>query len=108
MEEDGRLARLDKESFQTLLHNPLVKYVSAKDIPSDMGTSNALLDIRSQAEFEFVPFPNCLHIPLNDLRTSLNLLDKSVTYYLTKDGGQRSDIAAHILSQNQFKVFVLR
>jgi rhodanese-related sulfurtransferase len=108
MEEDGRLARLDKESFQNLLHDPLVKYVSRKDVSSSMGQSIALLDIRSRSEFKFKPFPDCLHIPLNDLRTSLNLLDKSITYYLTEDGGQRSDIAAHILSQNQFKVFVLR
>jgi CRP-like cAMP-binding protein/rhodanese-related sulfurtransferase len=108
MEEDGRLARLDKESFQNLLHDPLVKYVNRKDAPSDMEQGNALLDIRSKSEFEFIPLPNCLHIPLNDLRTSLDLLDKSVTYYLTEGGGQRSEIAAHILSQNQFKVFVLQ
>ena len=108
MEEDGRLARLDKASFQNLLHDPLVKYVSRKDASSDMEESSAFLDIRSRSEFEFIPLPDCLHIPLDELRTSLDLLDKSVTYYLTEGGGQRSDIAAHILSQNQFEVFVLR
>ena len=111
MEEDGCLARLDKESFQKLLHNPLVKYVSNaeyKKIAADPEEKLALLDIRSLSEFEYIPMPDCLHIPLNELRDSLSKLDKSVAYYLTEDGGQRSDIAAHILSQNQFKVFVLR
>lgn len=111
MEEDGCLARLDKESFQKLLHNPLVKYVSNAEYQKSAANPEhkmALLDIRSLSEFEHIPMPDCLHIPLSDLRSNLSKLDKSVVYYLTEDGGQRSDIAAHILSQNQFKVFVLR
>lgn len=111
MEEDGCLARLDKESFQKLLHNPLVQYISSaeyRNIQSNTENNQALLDIRSLSEFEHIPMPDCLHIPLSDLRSSLSKLNKSTTYYLTEDGGQRSDIAAHILSQNQFKVFVLR
>lgn len=111
MEENGCLARLDKESFQKLLHNPLVKYVSKADYQkavADAEEKLALLDIRSLSEFEYIPMPDCLHIPLSELRSNLSKLDKSTAYYLTEDGGQRSDIAAHILSQNQFKVFVLR
>ncbi|UZE96083.1 cyclic nucleotide-binding domain-containing protein [Alkalimarinus alittae] len=111
MEEDGCLARLDKESFQKLLHSPLVQYVSIAEYRNTLAAPEekmALLDIRSLSEFEHIPMPDCLHIPLSELRDSLSKLDKSVAYYLTEDGGQRSDIAAHILSQHQFKVFVLR
>jgi len=111
MNEAGSLARLDKESFQNLLHNPLVQYITQQGYQeklNDAEHSAALLDIRSNSEFEHIPFPDCQHIPLSELRASLALLDKTLTYYLTEEGGQRSDIAAHILSQNQFDVFVLR
>lgn len=111
MEEDGRLARLDKESFQTLLHDPLLQYVSYaayKEKAKDTGSKVALLDIRSLTEFEYTPQPNCLHIPVDDLRQQLKQLDRETTYFLTDEGGQRNDIAAHILAQNRFNVFVIR
>lgn len=111
MEEKGCLARLDKVSFQQLLHNSLVHYISKKaylEKLRDPEHQGVLLDIRSLTEFEHIPMPDCQHIPLNELRDRLAELDKSATYYLTEDGGQRSDIAAHILSQHQFEVFVLK
>ncbi|WP_020408584.1 cyclic nucleotide-binding domain-containing protein [Hahella ganghwensis] len=111
MNEDGVLARLDKATFQSLLHDPLVQYVSASEykeqVQSGMKTI-ALLDIRSLDEFEFAPLPQCLHIPLSELRQRIPQLDKSTTYYLTSEGGQRSEIAAHILCQNSIEVYVIK
>jgi rhodanese-related sulfurtransferase len=48
-----------------------------------------------------------MHIPLSDLRQKLATLDKSKVYYLTEEGGHRSDVAAHILCQNSFKAKVV-
>ncbi|OZG70995.1 protein kinase [Hahella sp. CCB-MM4] len=111
MNEDGVLARLDKTSFQSLLHDPLVQCVSTAEF-KEQSTSGmkktALLDIRSLDEFEFAPMPQCLHIPLSELRQKIPTLDKSTTYYLTSEGGQRSDIAAHVLCQNSIEVYVIK
>jgi len=110
MNQDGVLARLDKESFQSLLNDPLVSHVTRKQFQDETrdNVSFELLDIRSPAEFEHTPAPKCLHIPLSDLRQKLPTLDKSKVYYLTEEGGQRSDVAAHILSQNAVKAKVIR
>ncbi|MCP5207336.1 MAG: cyclic nucleotide-binding domain-containing protein [Hahellaceae bacterium] len=111
MNEDSQLARLDKTSFQSLLHDPLVQYVTPAEyetIKAEAGTSASMLDIRSMTEFEHIPMPNCLHIPIDELRDKVARLDKSKTYYLSDDGGQRNEIAAHILAQNSIKAFVIR
>lgn len=110
MDEDGVLARLDKQSFQSLLNDPLVKHLTRDQYKHEIesNTKSELLDIRSIEEFEHIPLPTCLHIPLTDLRQELHELDKSKTYYLTEEGGYRSDIAAHILCQNSFKAKVIR
>ncbi len=110
MSEDGVLARLDKASFQSLLNDPLVSHVTRKQFQDEIQSNPAyeLLDIRSHAEFEHIPAPKCLHIPLTELRQRLPSLDTSKTYYLTEEGGQRSDVAAHILCQNSVNAKVIR
>lgn len=110
MNEDGVLARLDKESFQSLLNDPLVDHISRASYREEIQNSSTheLLDIRSLAEFDHIPLPQCLHIPLEDLRQKLPELDKNKTYYLTEEGGYRSDVAAHILCQNSIKAKVIR
>ncbi len=111
MNEDGVLARLDKTSFQSLLHDPLVKSVTDagfRQARAEKPEQTVLMDIRSKGEFEYAPLPTCMHIELGDLRQYISKLDKSKTYYLSEEGGQRSDIAAHILSQNNMNVYVIR
>ncbi|WLQ13091.1 cyclic nucleotide-binding domain-containing protein [Hahella aquimaris] len=110
MSEDGVLARLDKKSFQSLLHDPLVNYVSLAEFRKRAAedSKSTLLDIRSTAEFEHSPLPKCLHVPLADLRDKIAGLDKSATYYLSQEGGRRNDVAAHILYQNGIQAFVIR
>ncbi|PIE43948.1 MAG: protein kinase [Gammaproteobacteria bacterium] len=110
MNEDGLLARLDKESFQSLLNDPLVKHVTKSEYLSETADGAArfeLLDIRSFSEFEFAPLPQCLHVPLSDLRQRIPTLDKTKVYYLTEEGGQRSEVAAHILCQNSIQAKVI-
>jgi len=110
MNSDGLLARLDKESFQSLLSDPLVSHVSYPEY-LDEAKANAnteLLDIRSFSEFEHAPLPKCLHIPLAELRQKIPTLDASKVYYLTEEGGARSDVAAHILCQSSVKAKVIR
>lgn len=110
MNEDGLLARLDKQSFQSFLNDPMVQHVTKKQFNSETQDNSdyELLDIRSLTEFEFTPLPKCMHIPLAQLREKIPTLDKSKVYYLTEEGGHRSDVAAHILCQKSFKAKVIR
>ena len=110
MDGDGLLARLDKASFQSLLNDPMIQYVTRAQFREEMQNNASCeeLDIRSMAEFEDIPFPKCLHIPFSDLRQRLETLDKSKVYYLTEEGGHRSEVAAHVLCQNAIKAKVIR
>ncbi len=110
MDENGLLARLDKASFQSLLNDPLVSHVSKQQFKEETQDSSPYeqLDIRSFSEFEHTPLPKCLHIPLSELRQKIPSLDKSKVYYLTEEGGHRSDVAAHILCQNSVQAKVIR
>ena len=110
MTQDGVLARLDTAAFESLLHDPLVNYVSVKDYKDHHAREPGeakLLDIRSPAEFERKPVRSCQHIPLADLRAKTDRLNSSYCYYLTPQGGLRNEVAAHILCQHNLRVFVI-
>ena len=52
--------------------------------------------------------PNCLNIPLLQLRDRLNELDLDTTYITRCDGGKRSALAAFILNSKGIGAYVLR
>ncbi len=62
-----------------------------------------LLDVRTALEFAENHIPNAINIPLDNLRTRLNELDKNNTIYLYCLGGQRGYLAQQILTQNGFE-----
>ena len=64
----------------------------------------AVLDVRTDEEYERGAYNECTHIPLDELRSNLSKLDKSKTYLVYCRTGLRSYIACRILSQNGFKV----
>jgi CRP-like cAMP-binding protein len=111
MNESGVLARLDKESFQSLLNDPLVKHITTSEYRTKVASEEIsvyLLDIRSLEEFDHAPLPQCLHIPLSDLRNRTATMDKQAMYCLSQEGGMRSEVAAHILYQHGFDTFVIK
>jgi len=67
--------------------------------------SVTLLDTRTQAEYEKGHIKGFINIPLNSLRSRMEELDKSKPVYITCRSGQRSYIAARILSQNGFDAY---
>ncbi len=62
-----------------------------------------LLDVRTALEFAENRITNAINIPLDNLRTRLNELDKNNTIYLYCLGGQRGYLAQQILTQNGFE-----
>lgn len=111
MVRDGVLGRLDKESFSGLLVDPLVKFISQEDVGMKLikgGKQCVLVDVRTREEFDHAPSFNARNIPYNELRTAIPTLDQTCTYFISHEGGKRSEMAAHLFAQASFKAFVIK
>lgn len=62
-----------------------------------------LLDVREPAEYEFKHIPGAVSIPLGELESKLDTIDKSKEIHVICRTGSRSDMAAQILSENGFE-----
>lgn len=111
MTSAGQIARLDHDDFQHLLHDTVVKFITpdelGKKILKDMKHC-LLIDVRSKEEYLNRPSPNSRNIPCEELRQIIPGLDSSLTYFISQEGGKRSELAAHLLSQANLKAFVIR
>lgn len=78
--------------------------VAWKDIAELENEDYMLLDVRTDEEFANGHIKGAVNIPVDDLRSRLNELDKSKTIVEYCQVGLRGYIADRILSQNGFKV----
>lgn len=88
--------------------NELVKnffWNEADSLPKD--GSAILIDVRTRAEFAAGSIPGFMNIPLDELRATLNKLDKDKPVYVMCGIGLRSYNACRILSQHGFDCFSL-
>jgi CoA-disulfide reductase len=69
--------------------------------------SVTLLDVQSRFEFAQRYIDGFINIPLDSLRKRIGELDPAKPVYITCYSGQRSYVAARILTQNGFDVFNL-
>ena len=79
----------------------LVRLAHAEQVP-DLGSA-LLLDVRDDAETQRGIIPDAVRIPLNELRSRLNELDKSREIVAYCQSGQRSYYACRILLQHGFR-----
>jgi len=82
-----------------------IELISAEDL-HDMITGDGdfiLLDIRAPLEYEDNHIDGAINIPVADLRTRHNELDKDKTTVLICSSGNRSSLGASILKQHGFK-----
>lgn len=75
--------------------NDIQKKVEAKDAIS-------ILDVREPAEFAFGHIPGAINIPLDQLDSRLEELDKERELYVICRTGSRSDLAAQKLTSQGF------
>lgn len=61
-----------------------------------------IVDVREYAEYAFDHIPNALSIPLGELESRLNELDKDNAIYVVCRTGNRSDFASQKLAENGF------
>ena len=107
MVTDGKLMRLSKEDFLSLLKEPMVKRVEYDDAIAMVNDGAALLDVRLPSEHENENLPGSINIPLVYLRRKMDTLNKSRAYVIYCDTGRRSSSAAFLMSERDFDVYVL-
>lgn len=109
MSSDGILKVLTKEHFDTLLKEPVISYISEDELAaliSDGDTGTIIIDVRLSQEVEVNPINHSRAIPLSQLRSKLDSLEKDFIYVVI--GESRAEAAAYILNEAGFEVKVLK
>ncbi|WP_285140748.1 FAD-dependent oxidoreductase [Lactococcus petauri] len=73
-------------------------------LEAELAQGKVLLDVRQENEVARGGFKEAINIPLNDLRQSMDKLDKNKEYIVSCQSGLRSYTAERILKQKGFKV----
>lgn len=108
MREAGQLARLSKEDFLILLKDPVLKLVDYPEAIKLIGEGSLLIDCRTSNEYSLNRLKNSQNIPLDNIRDSLDKLDKTTPYIVYCDSGSRSNAAAYLLNQHGLTAAVLK
>lgn len=111
MATDGVVGRLDRENFQSLLKDPVLRFVTPDQVGEQLlahGSKCVLVDVRSREEFDHAPSPNTRNIPFKELRTVIPSLDAEGIYFISEEGGKRSELAGHLFSQANLSAYVIR
>ncbi len=101
------LLRLDKEHFNELLREPLLKRVGFEDATARVRGGALWLDVRYPSEYQYDKLPGAINVPLAEVRNMFAVLDRSKEYVAYCQSGRRSAAAAFLFAQRGFKVWVL-
>ncbi|MGA2552236.1 MAG: cyclic nucleotide-binding domain-containing protein [Burkholderiaceae bacterium] len=107
MRTDGRLLRLAKEDFDTLLKRPLLTEIEYAQAQLKVAQGAQWVDVRFPSEYQHDRIPGAINVPLGELRDALDLLDKDVEYVTYCQSGRRSAAAAFLLAQRGYRAAVL-
>lgn len=104
----GKLTRLAKNDFRSLLNEPLARKLKFADAEKLIAGGQAQwLDVRMPTEVQAAPVPGALNIPLFMLRMKLSLLDQGRSYVACCDSGRRASVAAFVLTQKGYQAYTL-
>ncbi len=107
MVEQGRLLRLSKGEFLTLLVQPFIQWIPYGSLSVLRSQGAVLLDIRSTGVFRKKHLQGSINIPLNTLRQCAALLDRRKRYVICSDIARRGATAAFLLAQQGMDVRIL-
>lgn len=108
MSGDGVLMKLEKQSFYELLKPPIVTMVTPGNIEAFMQTDAALLDVRTEKEYDLGHHGNAVNLPLHLSYLKSALLDKEKQYITYSSSDERAKAAAFLLTQQGFKAFAMQ
>ncbi len=104
----GRLMRLSKQDFRTLLNDPIARLIGFDEAGALVQAGKAKwLDVRLPSEYQRAHLPDSLNIPLYMLRMKLAQLDPATTYVVVCDTGRRSSVAAFVLIEKGYEAYTL-
>jgi CRP-like cAMP-binding protein len=104
---DGQLLRLDKQQFNDLLREPLLKRVRYDEAAERVRRGALWLDVRYPSEYQYDKLPGAINVPLAEVRNMFAVLDRSREYVAYCQSGRRSAAAAFLFAQRGFKVWLL-
>jgi CRP-like cAMP-binding protein len=108
MQTDGALMRLNKQDFNTLLNEPMLRRVTYEEAVGLVEGSGAKwLDVRLPSEFEAFRLPGAINVPLYFIRLKMKQLDPNQQYVVVCDTGRRSSAGAFILNERGYDAVVL-
>jgi rhodanese-related sulfurtransferase len=104
---DGVVLRLDKQHFNSLLREPLLRKVNFEDAANRVKEGALWLDVRYPSEYQYDKLPGAINVPLAEVRNMFAVLGRSKEYVAYCQSGRRSAAAAFLFAQRGFKVWVL-
>ncbi len=104
---DALLLRLDKEHFNELLREPLLKRIGFEGAAALVRAGALWLDVRYPSEYQYDKLPGAINVPLAEVRNMFAVLDRSKEYIAYCQSGRRSAAAAFLFAQRGFRVWVL-
>jgi rhodanese-related sulfurtransferase len=105
---DSVLLRLDKQHFNELLREPLLKRASFEVAAERVRNGALWLDVRYPSEYQYDKLPGAINVPLAEVRNMFAVLDRTKEYVAYCQSGRRSAAAAFLFAQRGFKVWVLQ
>ncbi|WP_252271824.1 cyclic nucleotide-binding domain-containing protein [Pseudomonas subflava] len=106
MLEDGELARLHRDLFVELVRPSLIPRIDGPQLER-LERKHLLLDVRLAVEYRLGHLPDSLNLPVANLRTHADALERDTCYIVTPEGGIRSELAVHLLNQLGFEAYLL-
>ncbi len=111
METAGQLGRVNQKTFNEFIRDSLVVKTNADKVANilkEPDDHNVILDVRLYPEYRQGHRDNSKNIPLVSLREQLDQLDIGKSYYITPEGGPRSELATFLMRQAGFDAVLLQ
>ncbi|MGH8598450.1 MAG: cyclic nucleotide-binding domain-containing protein, partial [Gammaproteobacteria bacterium] len=105
---DGRLLRLSRVHFDTLIATPLLHGVGAQEAVALCREGARWLDVSDPEIYAKAPLRNSRNIPLNALRAQSARLNRGDTYVVCSDEAAQAAVGAYVLAERGFKTYFLR
>src|SRR5712692_1083900 len=104
---EGGLLRLDKQDFNALLREPLLRRIAFEEAAEKVRRGALWLDVRYPSEYQYDKLPGAINVPLAEVRNMFAVLDRSKEYVAYCQSGRRSAAAAFLFAQRGFRVWLL-
>lgn len=111
MSAPGDLMKLGKGDFKQLLEKPVVNYVNSDTLEEWKASEQSVsfLDVRLPVEIPEDERDDRLILPLPNLRSRLNILDKETVYVIDPAAGERrATLGAYLLNQAGYTAVILK